>query len=197
MISLKNNTISFWIIIALFSVSVILSIFLQIDRTKLKMQIKDSQILIESFTKDLNSRAMLEGKELYKLLDMPKDKILSVLNSNNKEYNIVVVLDSIDCFSCFQFHINNINELSKENIPVLTYSIRHSEFLKNSLHKSFNLSFKEGQKNKIIDNSNMVILMINKEGKIIYADVADKTNYLKSKIFYIKIKNLITDQKKL
>lgn len=191
MMLLRNISKTCLALFILLLISVLSILFLQFDRNKLKTEIVNKSTLLSGFIKDSDDRSRLEGKELYKLLDIPKDKILSVLNSNDKEYNIFVVLDSIDCFSCFQFHINNINELSKKNIPVLTYSIRHSDYLKNSLHKSINLSFKNGQKNKIIDNINMVILLINKKGKIIYADVADKTNYKKSKIFYHKINNFI------
>lgn len=182
------------ILFSLLFISVILILFLQYDRNKIKKEIITNQILLSSFIKDSNDRAQLEGKELYHLLNISKDMFLSFLKTYGKEYNIFFIVDSIDCYSCFQFHTDHINEFFKKNIPIFSYSSIHSDYLSNSLFKSINFPHKENYKNKIIDNSNMAILLINNVGKIIYADVADKTNYEKSKKFYSKINSFISDE---
>lgn len=164
--NLKNNTKCFWIIIVLLSTSVLSILFLQIDRTKLKIQISDKQSLLSSFIKDSNSRAKLEGMMLYNLLNIPKEKFLSIIRLQAREYSIFVVVDSIDCYSCFKFHIDYINELPKQNISIFSYSNLHSKFLANSLIKSVNFPIKEIYKHKVIDDSNMAIMLIDKVGKL-------------------------------
>lgn len=194
MITLKNNSklCSALGILLLFSVLSVL--FLQFDRNKLKTQISDTQTLLNSFIRDLNNRSKLEGVALYELLNIPKETLLSAISISGKEYSIFVVIDSIDCYTCFKFHITHVNEFSKKNIPIFAYSNLHSEFLKKSLIKSIKFPVKEIYKHKIIKDTNMTILLIDNKGKIIYADIADKTNYEKSKMFYNKINNFISNE---
>lgn len=189
---LKDNSKHSVFFYYLLTFTIIVIIYLQYDRSELKNEIIYKQALLNNLTKDSDLRAKLEGKELYKLLDIPKENIFPILKTTGKQYSIFIIVDSIDCYTCFKFHVDNINDLSNKNISIISYSNLHSDYLSKSLHESIIFPFKEGYKHKIINNSNMVILLINNECKIIYADIADKTNYEKSKIFYNKIKNFIT-----
>ena len=177
----------------LFLVAIVILFVLQYDRMNLKNEIVLKQTLLSSLIRDSDVRCELEGEELYKILDLPKNSFLMVLNSTGKEFSLFIVVDSIDCYSCFKFHIDHIREIAVKGIQTLIYSRSHADLLSSSLKDYITHTFNFSSESEVILGPNIMVLLIDKRGKIIYVDAADKSNYEKSKKFYNKIKKFISN----
>jgi len=137
---------------------------------------------------DLKIQSDFEGKFLWDVTNITKEsfekiKITNKINSNC----ILFCVDSITCISCFNFHVENINQLPIKKIII--YSPLHPEYVQ-SFFKNGIIYNSVKDKNWDTDKlllTKMVINCVDISGQIIYSDVADKFNYGKSRKFYKKV----------
>jgi len=86
-----------------------------------------------------------------------------------------------------------MNSLKRfEDVNIVVASKNHFKLIKKFLTNpiEYNLEI-----NKIMDEYNFLICLVEATGKIIYADSADQTNYYKSEIFYNVLINYFKNKK--
>ena len=121
-------------------------------------------------------------EKFYQLKEENKLKANFVSQNNIFGEYMFVIVNKIDCISCFKYHMT---ELNKIGITKIYYSPDNYELVQNHLNNCIELSQKHINTDKgIFLQENLAIAFINIRGKIIYSDVADKTNYEKSRVFY-------------
>ena len=186
-ISKNISSITYVFILA---IMLILVVYQKYQNNDVKYKLKIINDRSQALMKDITIQSNLEGKNLWDVFSVSKEEINKIVQENNIRANyILFYVDSISCLSCFNFHIDNLIKLS--DIKIIIYSPTHLEYVKSYikngiLYKSLN----NFDNYKTIKN-NMIILLVNINGQIIYSDVADKLNYDKSRKFYRKIKQYI------
>jgi len=97
----------------------------------------------------------------------------------------------IDCFSCFEFHINHIKDISEEDVPVIIYSPGLSEFIASYLNNTQMVSIENDEYESPLLSYGLLISYVDYNGKILFTDVADPTNYDKSEHFYNRLERFL------
>lgn len=151
--------------------------------TYTNIELKNKNDFLVSLSKNLELRKKYEGNYIWEYLNSNQ----MILNEFKVEKGIkglylFVVVDTISCYSCFKFHMT---ELNKTVIPIVVSGKNNVELVQASLSNSITYPF-TGFK---FDKKNIIVFLINDNNKIISIDFADKTNYEKSKVFYQIIKN--------
>jgi len=109
---MKKNFLYIVIIITLLILLTISNYSLNNSRKKYAMQ----KPLIESLTKNLVRKKKYQGnlvsKKTNKLIESYKDYMIT----NQLSLHIILVVDTIDCYSCFKFHMDELNKLDIRKI---------------------------------------------------------------------------------
>jgi len=147
-----------------------------------------NDIKLSSMINSLDKREKYEGQQICNYFNGSVLEYLALLEENELFDNILLIsIDSINCYSCFNYHLENVNEL---DIPKVIYSKKYSDLIISKLSYEDQSKFIL-QTNSLVINEGIFISLINSEGKIIYVDIADKTNYRKSDTFYRVVKNYL------
>jgi hypothetical protein len=158
-----------------------------------KEKLEEMNTLLDSYSKHLNNSKNYQGVLIGENLGSMNKSYNEFMVRNSISHHLFVFVDTIDCYSCFKFHME---EIKKIDLPIiyLTHSSVNHELLRSHLGEKnlFKNTCFVNQHKKIFSN-NLFIALINDKGRIIYLDVADKTNYKKSKVFYEVIQNYIID----
>lgn len=123
----------------------------------------------ESFQKDLILKEKLQGNYIWELLNENEDEFFKFLHEIKLQNSFIFLfVDTISCYSCFKFHMNSLKRF--EDVNIVVASKNHFELIKKFLTNpiEYNLEI-----NKIMDEYNFLICLVEATGKIIYADSAD------------------------
>ena len=163
-----------------------ISVLLGVSYSKINLQIKYNSLNIAyaSLLKNLSERGEYTGRFIWEILGIEKDDYKEFERNNNIiSEHFFIIVDSIDCYSCYKFHEKKLNEFS--DIFMTFYSPNNSKLVKANFKSAIEYSNKQI---KNIDNNllkkNIVVCLVNEDGKVVYIDIADKTNYDKSRVFY-------------
>jgi len=172
----------------------LLIVFQTYNKNNFKYKYSNLSNRTKALENDLMSQSDFEGKYLWEVSNITKESIDTIINKNyiNSNY-ILFCVDSITCISCFNFHVENINQLPVKKIIV--YSPLHPEYVQSFIKNSIiynSTNDKERRTDKLL-LENMVINLVDNSGQIIYSDVADKLNYDKSRKFYKKVKQFVSN----
>lgn len=164
------------------------SIFIQ------KQKLEEKNTLLQSYVKNLKYSKDYQGFFLGEKSDSIINSYSKFMLENSVSCHIFIYLDSISCFSCFKFHMEEIKKIQIPKICVIPNTL-YQELVRGYLGE---ISLFENNElirlyNSLFDN-NLVVAFLDKNGRIIYLDVADKTNYDKSRVFYKVIMNYIGNE---
>jgi len=145
---------------------------------RLLYQYQDS---VKTFKNDLKIKESLEGKKLEEIVLEKSGEILN--NSYNQNYFLLIILNNITCYTCIKFHLEEIERINKIGLPVYSIAFDKQQLVKSYINNAIGIEVTRNSI-KLPFNYELLILLIDKNGNILKADIADKNNYLKSEIFY-------------
>ncbi len=155
---------------------IVIVIIIQIIKVNiLTKQLYEIKQKYKSFGNYLVLKQEYEGHFISEFYD--KEKISKIYSLN--DFSTVMSIDTIECYTCFKFHMEKLLTI---HLPIIVLTKDKDMLIKPYLNDA---NIIKG----ILPVSGIAIMMINKKGRIIYFDFADKTNYEKSKAFYNVIKN--------
>lgn len=129
---------------------------------KLEIQQKLDKINDQAnvFEKYMKLKENIEGKFVWEIGLISENKIKYL----DKDYRIIFLYDSIGCLQCYNFHQNYLRKyIGLENITVLCN--KNFEFIKKDFSKAEIL-----ESNGNFSAHKMLVLLINKDGRILYVD---------------------------
>lgn len=174
----------FYIVLML---SLLLITFFSYKNIKCNSNLSHRNDIIKSLNKNTDIKLKYEGQPVSRFMNLKLNEYKKFKNLNNliNEY-LLIIIDTIDCFSCFEFHLKKINSI---DIKKVIYSPKYNHMILSKLsNKNINKTIKDYS---VSISEGIFVALISSEGKIIYADAADKTNYDKSKVFYEIVGNYI------
>jgi len=145
---------------------------------------------LSSFENDLMAKVSTEGYFIWDILKMA-DKNKNHILSETKKGSILISAGIINCFSCFEFHIEHINKLIDKGITTIIYSPTLAELISSHLKDENPLIIEIDEYASSLLSYGMVISYVDNNGIIQYSDVADPTNYDKSEHFYNRLRRII------
>lgn len=143
-----------------------------------KNEINKYQNIIDKYNIEITEN-LKEGKYLNDFI-----KIQSSGTKLKSEFQLLLIVDTIYCSSCFNYHIGEIQKLTSTEVYV--YSPRNFDFVQSYLKKAKQLNFNQIGNDQLMSD-NLAVALLNREGLIIYYEIADKNNYEKSEKFYNKL----------
>jgi len=105
------------------------------------------------------------------------------------KYNVLLVLDSIYCTSCVNFHIEEIQKLRVNN--VIVYSPDNFEYVKSYIKNAIEIKNSNVQNTKELLSDKLAVSLVSQSGLLLYYEISDKENYFKSKMFYEKLQTFL------
>ncbi len=144
---------------------------LKIDLTKFK-----------SYEKEISH---IEGKKLSTILkhDLVKGGL------SNKEFRVIIFVDTLKCMKCFNYHYSHLQRLSGR-VKRIIMATHHIKMLKLKFPET---NIYKINKNEKTINYNFFILFVDPKNNITYAELADRMNYFRSDLFYTRINNFINN----
>jgi len=171
--SQKNN-------IVLFTMTILFCIIAYFTYTNIELKKKNN--LLTSLSENLEHRKKYEGNYIWEYLNSSQ----TILNEFKVEKKITglylfLVVDTITCYSCFKFHMTEINNIA---IPIVVSGKNNVELVQASVSNSIIYPYPGFQfEKKMFDKKNIIVFLINDKNKILYVDFAKKKNYEKSRFF--------------
>lgn len=171
---MKNRNFIFCLLI--FSIAFTVLSFLYIKKRS-ELLITNKQLKKQSsLSSYMNSKFEIEGKYLWDINLINKEEYASFLFKKD-EYKIIVWFDSVGCPKCYNFHVRNImSKIGLKNILVLYNQLKYIR--KDYFGAAFYYAFRNNCKYK------QLILLVNSDGKILYADFPQFKQLELSEKFY-------------
>lgn len=166
------------------------TIMLKSNYPKVELTNNEASSRLSSFENDLIAKASTEGYFITDILNMDYKEENHIL-SDSKKGSILISAGIIDCFSCFEFHIEHINALIDMGITTIIYSPTLAELISSHLKDENPLIIVTDENPFSLLSYGMVISYVDTNGIIQYSDVADPANYDKSKHFYNRLRRII------
>jgi len=157
--------------------------------TNLKKEYFFAQNQFEIVHQNNSLRNEFEGKYVWDISSIEVDHYKDHLKSFdiNGEH-LFLAVNIIDCYSCFSFHVNNILELIDIGVPLIAYTPRLSDIIKSHIHMAHIIPITQNYSyTDAIFKYNFTVSLIDKNGRIIYANLGDQRNYDESKVFYNRL----------
>lgn len=129
------------------------------------------------------------GYYLWDVIQSSQNEIAPLINNNRGL--LLVSASVIDCFSCFEFHINHIKDISENAVPVIVYSPGLSEFIASYINNAQVVYVDNDEYDSPLLSYGLLISYVDYNGKILLTDVADPTNYDKSEHFYNRLERFL------
>jgi len=158
-------------------ITIITSLFLLIlifyEKNKLYTNYHELVKKERRINKYFNEKSGIEGEYIWDLNLVEKDRIIKMLDG----YKIVIWYDSIGCPKCYTFHRNRIHQIGMKNVIVL-YNGQYQFMKKDFIKSQFLIAHNKNSKYK------QIIMLINKDGIILYSDLLKYQLFGYSNLFY-------------
>ncbi|MFA3782596.1 hypothetical protein ABRY23_05965 [Melioribacteraceae bacterium 4301-Me] len=178
-------------LIAISSILIILVVYflvkITVERNKLVIENNDVAVKLNSFQNAEKSEEFFNGKFIWDVSNIQKNDIINLNQLKVKNYILIVAVDSIECYSCLQYNLDLIQNLSLHKTALLIYSPMHGNFINKTLRNGYTINIQNQGKDDLLEKK-LAILFVESNGKILYSLVADKYNYALSNKFFNVIK---------
>lgn len=139
-------------------------------------------------------RSHFDGKWLSQCTPVADSIARSVLPRSISTYGIVIVLNRIQCMSCYEFHRDHIRELvTTYSIPV--FAVAAGDYL-TLLTKDFLqiavLHLEQMRADAFSNHYPHVILFVDRAGRIVCSDISDQQHRDVAKMFYSILRSFLS-----
>jgi hypothetical protein len=143
----------------------------------------------------LLARTHFDGKALSHCAPVSDSILRTLLPRMISTYGVVIVLNKIECMSCYEFHRDRIRELvTRYSIPVLGLaSGDYATLLIRDFPQIVILRYEERQAIQAISNRyTHVILFVDRTGRIVCSDVSDQQSRDVGKMLYSVLRSFLS-----
>ncbi|KAF0146852.1 MAG: hypothetical protein FD143_3207 [Ignavibacteria bacterium] len=179
------------VLIFLFSILTISStifIFAKNYYQKINNELETKILRDANYTKD---KYLIEGKYIWEITNLNKDEVNYIIKKKSpSRYLLFVIIDSVQCFSCLEFHDERLNEISKFPTRIIGLSDRYKQFFKTTIDFNAINSSRKLFINKTIEKK-FIISIVDEMGRIIYVDFPSPYRYSESRAFYGIVKRYL------
>ncbi len=137
----------------------------------------------------LVQNSLVAGRYVWEAMSLSRSQFEKQLSPiARSQNNFVILLKSINCMSCYNFHIEQVQMLSAAfNIPIIVLgNSQYCKYVKADLPSALIVPIRKW------NGSDFVILLADDQAKILNVDFPDPERYHESKIFYSRIESLLS-----
>lgn len=151
--------------------------------------ISSYQDSLKTHQKDLSIKKFMEGSNINEFVLEGGADFFEKANYSNS-FCLLILLKNISCYSCIKYHLEHIKKLGEMWLPVFAISEDKFQLIKSYVPNAKELAIKKDLIT-IPFHYELLVLLIDRNGKIIKLDSADKNNYYKSDVFYTTVERLM------
>lgn len=150
---------------------------------------------ITSLKQDYLNKTDIEGRYIWDVTGIDNEKTWrEYIDKKIKKPFMFFWLDSIECSTCLNNHIESTKELINKNTPVVFFSPLHSGLLKKAFKRCIESPNNKVDETSIMSKFNLVNCLVDTNGKIISCDIANTNRWINEN-FYKKLNKLLNNSK--
>lgn len=162
------------------------SVYLKFENNKLINQCSSfEQELKKIYLRD-SLNTLFHGMYIWEISNIEKKEFNEFIIANKLEtkYNLLVIIDSISCLKCYDFHAKNW-ALQSNKTPIIIFTQNLFKMVQSDLKYKNIYQFKMSG-NITFNNQkfHFIIFLLNSDGRVIYYDIAEPNKLQLSKRFY-------------
>lgn len=181
MTSRFSSPLQFVVILALAAYAIVLTLHAT-DRNSANHNLKKQ---LEVDRNDMDFREKTEGRYLWDVLNMDPTRFRE--GAGCDMYSFVVVLDSLACMGCYEYHVKKMKQLSDTfGLPIQVVSDAYYEFMQKDISYLRRIHDRTGHDLSHSDRVQMqfAVFLIDDLWRIIYSNLPDPADKHPSEVFY-------------